>query len=68
MLLYYMYGQVLEYVIFYDYLGVRLMSKLNWKEYCDKIFNKVNRFFGLVKWILKLCMFEVKERVYKVFI
>ena len=68
MLPYYMHGQVLEHVTSYDYLGVRLTSKLNWKEHCDKISNKANRSLGLVKRTLKPCTPEVKERAYKALI
>ena len=48
MLPYDMHGQVLEHVTSYDYLGVRLTSKLNWKEHCDETSNKANRSLGLV--------------------
>ena len=68
MLPYYMHGQVLEHVTSYDYLGVRLTSKLNWKEHCDKTSNKANRSLGLVKRTLKPCTPEVKERAYKALI
>ena len=65
---YYMHGQVLEHVTCYDYLGVRLTGKLNWKEHCDKISNKANKSLGLVKRTLKPCTPEVKERSYKALI
>ena len=60
--------QALEHVTSYDYLGVRLTSKLNWKEHCDRISNKANRSLGLVKRTLKPCNPEVKERAYKALI
>ncbi|XP_068683392.1 uncharacterized protein [Montipora foliosa] len=78
-----LHGQVLEHVrspnhitwsglgTSYDYLGVRLTSKLNWKEHCDKCdktSNKANRSLGLVKRTLKSCTPEVKERAYKALI
>ena len=63
-----MHGQVLEHVTSYDYLGVRLTSKLNWKEHYDKTSNKANRSLGLVKRTLKPCTPEVKERAYKALI
>ena len=65
---YYMHSQVLEHVTSYDYLGVRLTSKLNWKEHCDKTSNKANRALGLVKRTLQPCTPEVKERAYKAII
>ena len=68
MLPYYMHGQVLEHVTSFDYLGVRLTNKLNWKEHCDKTSNKANRCLGLVKRTLKPCTPEVKERAYKALI
>ena len=49
-------------------LGVRLTSKFNWKEHCDRISNKANRSLGLVKRTLKPCNPEVKERAYKALI
>lgn len=63
-----MHSQVLEHVTSYDYLGVRLTSKLNWKEHCDKTSNKANRTLGLVKRTLQPCTPEVMERAYKAII
>ena len=65
MLPYYVHGQVLEHVTSFDYVGVRLTNKLNWKEHCDKASNKANRSLGLVKRTLNPCTPEVKERAYQ---
>lgn len=56
------------HVTSYDYLGVRLTSKLNWKEHGDETSNKANRALGLVKRTLQPCTPEIKERAYKAII
>ena len=61
-------GATLRRVTNHDYLGVTILSDLNWLRHVTKISNKASRTLGLLKRTLSPCSQNVKSIAYKMLV